>query len=112
MEAGEHQDEHREDGRADLAPPRKQDLAPHLPEAGQRDLEPDGEQQEGDADFREGVHHARFRDESGAGGTQDRARDEKRRHGGQTEPPEQQGHGGGDRQDDRQVPQDKMQVHR
>jgi hypothetical protein len=99
-----------QDRRRELHPPALQDPAAHHAQVREGDLQPDGEQQEGDADLGEGIHHPRLGHQPRPGRAEDGACDQERRHDGQVEPPEYQRNGGGDRQDDGQVAKDQGQV--
>ncbi len=111
---GKRQDhEGKKDRGENLRPAGPQHLPPHLPQAGKRDLQPDGEQEQDDADLRKRLDHPLFGDQSRSRRPHDRPRNEERRHHREAEPAEEERNRGGDRQDDGQVAQDggKFQRH-
>jgi len=70
------------DSQSYLQSPAHQDLPAHFPEPAERELDPDGEEQQDDADFGEALYAMYVGDEPEGVGTEQRAGHDEARQGG------------------------------
>ena len=87
------------------------DLAAHLAQPAERELDPDREQQQDDADFSQAFHLVNVGDETQGVGTEQDAGDDEPREGRQPDAVEDQNDDQRDGEDDRQVLEDEVLGH-
>src|SRR5882762_6092294 len=86
-------------------------LPPHLPQAAQGELDPDGKEQEDDTHFREALHLVRVGNQAQRVRAEQHARDDEPREGGELDTVEDENDQQGDGEDDRQVFEDVVLAH-
>ena len=96
---------------ADLQQSRGGDLPRHLAQPPQRELDADREQQQDDADFRQGFHGVHVGDELEGVGAEQHPRHDEARQGREAHPVEHQDDEDRDAEDDGQVPEQVQLLH-
>ena len=101
----QHQAQQRGRGRGEphLENPHAHDLPRHLAEAGQGELDPDGEQQQDDADLGEGLDGVHVPHQPQRVGAEQQPRDNEAGEGREAEPVEHQDHQHRNREDDGEI---------
>jgi len=99
------------DSQSYLQSPAHQNLPAHFPEPAERELDPDGEEQQDDADFGEALYAMYVGDEPEGVGTEQRAGHDEARQGRELDPVERQDDEQRDREDHREIFEDEELLH-